>query len=59
MDFEAMKRIVDGAPDGATHYGYDYDDIIYFYARSWGYHYCGSDNLVDEYEAHLFNIKPL
>ena len=54
-----IDEIRKNAPVGAAHYGYDYDDIIYFYARSWGYHYCGSDNLVDEYEAHLFNIKPI
>ena len=54
-----LEEIRKNAPEGATHYGYDYDDLIYFYARSWGYHYCVSNNLVDEYEAHLFNIKPL
>lgn len=53
------QEIKDRAPCEATHYGCDYDDLIYFYARPWGYHYCGSNNLVDEYEVYMFNIKPL
>lgn len=53
------QEIRENAPSGATHYGYDYESIIYFYTRSWGYCYCGSNNPVDEYESYLFNIKPL
>ena len=60
MTLEEIKR---NAPDGATHYGIEHDEdgdnVVYIYARSWGYYYFGSNTMIDEYEEYLLGIKPL
>ena len=53
-----IEEIRKNAPEGATHYGYDEDEIIYLnYIPVLGY--WNGIYYLDEYEIHLFNIKPL
>lgn len=58
-----IEEIRKNAPDGATHYGTEYDEcgktIVYLTANTWGFCYHLSGSSVDEYEAYLLKIKPL
>lgn len=53
-----IEEIRKNSPEGATHYGYDEDGIIYLnYVPGLGY--WNVNRYLDEYEVYLFNIKPL
>lgn len=55
MNIEQIRK---NAPEGATHYGYDGDDIVYL-NRIPVLGYWNGNYYLDEYEVYLFKIKPL
>lgn len=60
MDIEEIRK---NKPEGATHYGIEHDEcgeaIVYLIESPWGFRYHANGLSVDEYEAHLLQIKPL
>ena len=53
-----IEEIRANAPEGATHYWYDGDDIFYLnHIPVLGY--WNGNYYLDEYEVYLFKIKPL
>ena len=53
-----IEEIRKNAPEGATHDGYDEDDIVYLnHIPVLGY--WNGNYYLDEYDVYLFKVKPL
>ena len=56
--FMTIEEIRKNAPELATHYGYDEDEIVYLnHIQILGY--WNGNYYLDEYEVYLFKVKPL